>query len=61
MAAVEIYTLLRRRRHPQQRPERATVHHAEAPVGGRLEFERVDIVPPLRHDSLPEVSIFYTK
>ena len=48
MAVVEVHALLRRRHSPQQRPERATMHHAEAVVIGRLKCQRVDIIPPDR-------------
>jgi len=32
----------------KQRPERATVHHADAAVIRRLEGQRIDIVTPFR-------------
>ena len=46
VAEVVIHALLRRGCRPQQRPERATVHHAETGVPVRLKRERVDIVTP---------------
>jgi hypothetical protein len=49
MAVVKVHALSRLRDSSQQRPERAAMHHAEAFVIGRLECERVDIIPPYRH------------
>jgi hypothetical protein len=70
MGVVEVHAFLRRRDGSQQRPERPTMHHAEARVIGGLERQRVDIVPPdrglaVRHrlivctasESLPKVAI----
>ena len=67
---VEIHALSWRRGGSQQRPERATMHHAEASVIGGLERQRVDIVPPDRRlavghwlvvctacESLPKVEV----
>ena len=48
MGVVEVHALLRRRDDSQQRPKRATMHHADALMLGRLEGQRVDIVPPFR-------------
>jgi hypothetical protein len=46
MGIEEFNTFSRRRRCPQQRAERTTMHHAETGVLARLKCQRVNIIPP---------------
>ena len=46
MRVEELDALSWRRRRPQQRTKRATMHHAEAGMRVRLKRQRVDIVSP---------------
>jgi len=48
MGVVEVHALSRRRDDSQQRSKRATMHHADALMLGRLEGQGVDILPPRR-------------
>ena len=46
MGVEEFNAFAGRRRYPQQRAERATMHHAEAGVLAWLKYQCVNITPP---------------